>query len=301
MCSRKQSRHCPRTVRCDLFIDGPHSFKVLISVLQHQLARCVLRFEIVNLEVEGVGETKLLHLLEMLNPDALAGLSVAYNSVHNQGLSMILERLRCFSGLAALDLSSNCVSRVDARLCDYLLNTLLGMSLLQRLNVKGYRIGGHLEALLARCPREMTHLDLSACDLQREDFEAIGQMQNLACLMLSDNNFSDMLPELTGMLLMLRRLQVLHLSNCKLRADFFVTLWEAVRVSSSNLRSLDLTWNKLSVENFSLILGDLEVGCFPHLVHLWLPVLSSPSPAYFELINRINAVNSHLKVQPLLV
>lgn len=299
--SRKETWTSPRRLMCDFFIGEPHSFDVFTSLLRHRLSKKVLLFEIRNLEVEGVGETRLLQLLEMLDSDALTGLSVAYNSLQNQGLLRISEHLRRFRGLIALDLSSNGVRRGDVRHYDYLSDTVRVMPQLRRLNIKSCRIGGYLNTLLARCSREITHLDLSACGLRQQDLRVIGHFHNLTSLLLSDNNFFNMVAELISVLLVLERLQVMHLSNCELRADGFSVLWESLRVSGSHLRSLDLTWNKLSEDNLAVIVGDVEAGWLPHLVHLLLPIPSNPSPTYFELIKRLEAVNPHLKVQPDLV
>lgn len=299
--SKKDTWTSPRHLICDFFIGEPHSFDVFTSLLQHRLSKKVLLFEIRNLEVEGVGEIRLLQLLEMLDSDALTGLSVAYNSLQNQGLLRISEQLRRFRGLVALDLSSNGVRRGDVRHYDYLSDTIRVMPLLRRLNIKSCRIGGYLNTLLARCSLEMTQLDLSACGLRQQDLRIIGHFNNLTSLLLSDNNFFNMVAELISVLLVLERLRVMHLSNCEIRADGFNVLWESLRVSGSHLCSLDLSWNKLSEDNLAMIVGDLEAGWLPDLVHLLLPVPSNPSPAYFELIKRLEATNPHIKVQPDLV
>ncbi|KAH6946941.1 hypothetical protein HPB50_016187 [Hyalomma asiaticum] len=299
--SKNESWTSSRQLLCDFFIGEPHSFDVFTSLLQHRLSKKALLFEIRNLEVEGVGETRLLQLLEMLDSDALTGLSVAYNSLQNQGLLRISEQLRRFRGLVALDLSSNGVRRGDVRHYDYLSDTIRVMPQLRRLNIKSCRIGGYLNTLLARCSREITHLDLSACGLRQQDLRVIGHFRSLTSLLLSDNNFANMIAELISVLLVLEHLQVMHLSNCELQVNGFNALWDSLRVSCRNLRTLDLTWNKLSEDNLSVIVHDLGNGSLPDLVILLLPVPTNPSPAYFDLIKRLEAVNPHLKVRPDLV
>lgn len=299
--SKNESWTSSRHLLCDFFIGEPHSFDVFTSLLQHRLSKKALLFEIRNLEVEGVGETRLLQLLEMLDSDALTGLSVAYNSLQNQGLLRISEQLRRFRGLVALDLSSNGVRRGDVRHYDYLSDTIRVMPQLRRLNIKSCRIGGYLNTLLARCSREITHLDLSACGLRQQDLRVIGHFRSLTSLLLSDNNFANMIAELISVLLVLEHLQVMHLSNCELQVNGFNALWEALRVSCRNLRTLDFTWNKLSEDNLSVIVHDLENGSLRDLVLLLLPVPTNPGPAYFDLIKRLEAVSPHLKVQPDLV
>lgn len=299
--SKNESWTSSRQLLCDFFIGEPHSFDVFTSLLQHRLSKKALLFEIRNLEVEGVGETRLLQLLEILDSDALTGLSVAYNSLQNQGLLRISEQLRRFRGLVALDLSSNGVRRGDVRHYDYLSDTIRVMPQLRRLNIKSCRIGGYLNTLLARCSREITHLDLSACGLRQQDLRVIGHFRSLTSLLLSDNNFANMIAELISVLLVLEHLQVMHLSNCELQVNGFNALWDSLRVSCRNLRTLDLTWNKLSEDNLSVIVHDLGNGSLPDLVILLLPVPTNPSPAYFDLIKRLEAVNPHLKVRPDLV
>lgn len=299
--SKNESWTSSRQLLCDFFIGEPHSFDVFTSLLQHRLSKKALLFEIRNLEVEGVGETRLLQLLEMLDSDALTGLSVAYNSLQNQGLLRISEQLRRFRGLVALDLSSNGVRRGDVRHYDYLSDTIRVMPQLRRLNIKSCRIGGYLNTLLARCSREITHLDLSACGLRQQDLRVIGHFRSLTSLLLSDNNFANMIAELISVLLVLEHLQVMHLSNCELQVNGFNALWDSLRVSCRNLRTLDLTWNKLSEDNLSVIVHDLGNGSLPDLAILLLPVPTNPSPAYFDLIKRLEEVNPHLKVRPDLV
>ncbi|XP_077529345.1 leucine-rich repeat-containing protein 14-like [Haemaphysalis longicornis] len=295
--SKKETWGSPRSLRCDFLIGEGYSFDIFCSLLQHRLGKKVLQFEVRNLEVEGVGEAKLLQLLEMLDPDALVGLSLAYNSLQNQGLLRVSERLRRFRGLVALDVSSNGVRRGDAQHYDYLSDTIRSLPRLRRLNIKSCRIGGYLNTLVARCSRELSHLDISACGLRQQDLRVIGRFQNLNSLVLSDNNLSHMVPELIDVLFTLEKLQVMLLSNCELRADSFVILWEALRICGSSLHWLDLSWNKLSEDNLAVIVGDLLLHYLPHLAHLLLPVPSNPSPTYFELIKHLEAELPHIRVQ----
>lgn len=299
--SKKEAGGSPRSLRCDVLIGEAYSFEIFCSLLQHCLGKKVLQLEVQSLEVEGVGEAKLLQLLEMLDPDTLVGLSLAYNSLQNQGLLRVSECLRRFHGLVALDVSSNGVRRGDAQHYDYLSNTIRGLPRLRRLNIKSCRIGGYLNTLVARCSRELSHLDLSACGLRQQDLRVIGHFQNLNSLVLSDNNLSHMVPELINVLFTLQKLQVMLLSNCELRADSFVILWEALRACGGNLHWLDLSWNKLSEDHLAVVVGDLLLHCLPHLAHLGLPVPSNPSPTYFELIEHLEAELPHLRLQTDLV
>lgn len=299
--SKRQFGQSSRTLRCDFLVDEDYSFGVFCALLNHSLSKSVLRFDVRNLEVEGIGEAKLVQLLGMLDPEPLIGLSVAYNSLQNQGLLHVLLNLRRFQGLVALDLSSNGMRRGDTQHYIRLAATIRSLPQVRRLNIKSCRIGGFLNALLTPCNSQLSHLDVSACGLRGQDLGVLQRFQGLRCLVLSDNNLSGLIPELSTLLVSLPHLQVVLLSNCDLRPESFEIVWDALRVLGKVLRWLDLTWNKLSEENLVGIAQELEAGGLPQLVRLLVPVPSNPSPSYFEVVKRFEAASPIIRVQTDLV
>lgn len=289
-----------RSLRCDFLVGEESTFGVFCAMLKHD--RRALRIDVANLEVEGIGESKLIELLDMLETDLLVGLSVAYNSLQNEGLLHICERLRRLRGLVALDVSSNGVRRGDVHHYDSLADTIRTLPQLRRLSLKSCRIGGYLNTLLSRCYRQLDHLDLSACGLRRQDVRVLEGFENLERLALSDNNLSGLIPELAAVLQTLGRLRVVLLSNCDLRSEGFDVVWDALKASGEQLRWLDLTWNKLSEDTVADLMTDVEAGrCLPLLVQLLVPVPSNPSPRYFEAVKRIEATSPRLRIHTDLV
>ncbi|CAN8001783.1 unnamed protein product [Ixodes hexagonus] len=289
-----------RSLRCDFLVGEAHTFDAFCAVLRHD--RRALRVDVANLEVEGIGELRLSELLDTLEAEPVVGLSVAYNSLQNQGLLHVCERLRRFRGLVALDVSSNGVRRGDVHHYDSLADTLRALPRLRRLSLKSCRIGGYLNTLVSRCYRQIDHLDVSACGLRRQDLRVLEHFEDLQSLVLSDNNLSSLIHELAAVLLALGRLRVLLLSNCDLRSEGFDVVWDALKSSGNELRWLDLTWNRLSEEKLTEVVADLVTGgCLPRLVNLLVPVPSNPSPRYFEAVKRVEEASPRLRVHTDLV
>lgn len=294
-------RRCYR-LRCDCLVGDVYTFQMLCSLLDEKKDKKGLHTKISNLEVEGIGEARVSYLLALLSRQYLVGLSLAYNSLQNQGMLRVTATLFHLRNLTALDLSANGVRRGDGSHYDALSELVRHLPSLRRLNLKGCQIGGYLNVvLLAESPPDLGHLDVGACGLRRQDLTLLRRLVHLRCLVLSDNNLSGLESDLGIVLLSLRKLQVLQLSNCGVRAEEFGQLWEAVRGLGGHLRWLDLSWNKLSEENVEAIALELQFGALPFLVRLLVPFPSNPGPRFFDALRRCQLASPRLKVQTDLV
>ena len=204
----------------------------------------------------------------------LTCLSLAYNSIGQEGLVIVAPALQRFTNLVALDISSNNINLTNPNTASLFTITLQSLTSLKRLDLSNNRTKNMLHSVLAGI-QPLEYLRLCGCVVSESDLaflKSSQHAQSLQSLDLSENSFSgnavlfELLRSLSS-----EQLSVLELENCRLRDDEISSVFQHCK----NLRALRL----LNItRNDNLPLDAIEDN-IPKIVELQsLEVLYMPLP-----------------------
>ncbi|KAI1243689.1 hypothetical protein IHE44_0001332 [Lamprotornis superbus] len=280
---RGSKRHKGVDVHSDLFVSGA-SYGILRDALQTG-ATGPLRLKCREFQAEELSASRIVTLLESLDPSCLRRLDLRFNNLGLSGLSTILPHLLRFPELRSLKLqySNMDVRRLtpESAIGIRCLAGQLGMlPKLRELN-----LGSDLQAPLES-------LELAFCSLVPADLAFLSQSFHAPALKrldLSGHDFSQGLLEPLRLLLEETSASLLHLDLMECRmADSHLDALLPTLLRCSRLRFLGLYGNSLSKTTLkdllqkTLELPDLHLVVYPFPVDCYKPEPPAESGWDFE-------------------
>ncbi|NWS83982.1 LRC14 protein, partial [Toxostoma redivivum] len=278
-------------VHTDLSVNGD-SYEILHDALQVG-ADGPLRLKCREFEGERISASKIVTLLESLDPSCLRRVDLRFNDLGLTGLLKILPHLSRFPELRSLKLQHSNVHlqhlTPESAMRIRCVAKQLGMlPRLQELNLRSSRLSWNLHKILCDLQAPLESLELASCSLVPADLDFLSQSFHAPALKrldLSDHDFS----QSQGLLEPLQHLleetsaSLLHLDllECHM-ADSHLKVLLPTLLRCSRLRFLGLYGNSLSMAMLkdllqkTLELPDLHLVVYPFPVDCYKRVPPGP-------------------------
>ena len=213
---------------------------------------------------------RLFTLVHLIIFQYLTGLSMQYNRMGCEGLTVLAPAITRLKALTGLDLSCNNMSFIyDHTRAELLGETLASLPKLRRLDLSNNRIKNKLSAVLTRIEQTLTHLELSACGLSDLDLQYLtrsNHVRHLQGLDISENNLGKHFEHFCELLQAAgKNLIVLETEDCCLDQTHFTHLSHITCKNLFCLRFWNLSRNVAPL-NVDTLLEDMKAMItMPHL------------------------------------
>lgn len=214
-----------------------------------KLAESHLKLRIQKMDLSCLGVARIVVLLELVDSAYFTGISLQYNAITNQGLSVLGPVLKNLTSLTGLDLSCNNINvmpHLNGDSADVLSDVLASLPSLQRLNLSNNRTKGSLAKILSRVVRPLVMLRVAGCGLVESDVAYLAGSHHATALEELDVSDNDLSVCVDVFLPLLRRLastlMILEAEDVGLDEVAFVSFFETC-LHLRNLRLVNVARN----------------------------------------------------------